>query len=398
MILSRPRPSSRLPAAVLSVLLTASALPSQAQDTPMRLDTRHMTLCLSRVADGFRHPWGLAQLPDGALLVGERGGRLTRIAADGSRLSIAGLPEVAARGQGGLLDLALHPRFGEDESGEHDWLYFTWSRPVADGAATALSRARLEGGRLIGIEPLFTQNRATDAGRHFGSRLAWRPDGTLLMSVGERGSPERAQDGGDHAGSILRLTETGGVPADNPFVGDPEVRDEIFSLGHRNPQGLIVADDGTAWSTEHGPRTGDELNRLVPGANYGWPEVSRGRDYVTFLPIGRDSAPGMRDPVHVFDGRFAPSGLTRVTSPAFAPWQGDLLAGGLRGEALLRLRLEGDTVIEREKVLDGEIGRLRTVDQGHDDTLYILNDAAEAGLWRLTPAVAGQAGASACPE
>lgn len=384
----------RLPsAALLGLLLSALA---HAEPAPPRLvDTQRLAMCLTPLVGGLDHPWGLTQLPDGRLLVGERPGRLSRLEADGTLTRLAGLPEVSARGQGGLLDLALHPRFGDD-GGEHDWLYFTWSRPEPGGDATALSRARLEGDRLTDVQRLFVQNRGAGPGRHYGSRLAWRPDGTLLMSVGERGSPPRAQDGGDHAGSMLRLTETGGAPADNPFVDDPEVLDEIFSLGHRNPQGLIVADDGTAWSTEHGPRTGDELNRLVPGANYGWPEVSRGRDYVTFLPVGEDSAPGMRDPVHVFEGRFAPSGLTRVTSPAFAPWRGDLLAGGLRGEALLRLRLAGDRVIERERVLEGELGRIRTVRQGNHGHIYLLVDAAEGGLWRLSPTTARAA--ATCAE
>ncbi len=386
-------PLSRLLPAALIGLLSFAPVLAQDRAEPRRLESRHLAFCLATVADGFRHPWGLAQLPDGSLLVGERPGRLTRIAPDGSRVRLTGLPEVSARGQGGLLDLALHPDYGD---GQHDWLYFTWSRPLADGDATALSRARLAGDRLVDVEQLFVQNPGADPGRHYGSRLAWRPDGTLLMSVGERGTPVRSQDGGDHAGSMLRLTETGGVPADNPFVNDPEVLDELFSLGHRNPQGLVVAEDGTAWSTEHGPRTGDELNRLVAGANYGWPTVSRGRDYVTRLPIGRDSAPGMRDPVYVFEGRYAPSGLAQVTSKAFAAWRGDLLAGGLRSETLLRLRLEGDALIERETLLDGEIGRIRTVRQGRDGTLYLLNDAADAALWRLTPAAGAHDSAPGC--
>ncbi|MBB3141546.1 PQQ-dependent sugar dehydrogenase [Halomonas organivorans] len=385
----------RLAAALLGLLLIG-----QAQGAPIPLDTRNLPLCLTRIAGGLAHPWGLAQLPDGRFLVSERVGSLALI--DGGEITrLAGLPEVSARGQGGLLDLALHPGFGRDAhgDGEHDWLYFTWSRPGPGGDATALSRARLGEARLTDLEHLFVQDRYSRPGRHYGSRLAWLPDGTLLMSVGERGvTPERAQDGGDHAGSILRLTDSGEVPADNPFVDDPAVLDEIFSLGHRNPQGLVVADDGTAWSTEHGPRTGDELNRLVPGANYGWPVVTRGRDYVTNLPIGRNSAAGMRDPVYLFTGRFAPSGLAQASSPAFAPWRGDLLAGGLRSEALLRLHLEGDAVVEQETILQGEIGRVRTVLQGNDGMIYLLDDDASGSLWRLSPAADTSGTAAQCAE
>ncbi|XKE44547.1 PQQ-dependent sugar dehydrogenase [Halomonas organivorans] len=377
------------PLAAIALLLGLGATePADARLIP----TRHLDVCLTTVASGLDHAWGLAMLPDGRFLVGERDGRLALI-DDGRIRWIADLPEVSTRGQGGLLDLALHPDYGD---GDHDWLYFTWSRPGPGGTATSLSRARLGEGRLEDLEHLFVQDRFSQPGRHYGSRLAWLPDGTLLMSIGDRGvTPERAQDRGDHAGSFLRLTDTGGVPADNPFVGDPEGLDELFSVGHRNPQGLTIAEDGVPWSTEHGPRTGDELNRLELGVNYGWPEVTLGRDYATNLPIGRDSAPGMRDPVHVFEGRFAPSGLAQVTAEEFAPWHGDFLAGGLRSETLLRLRLEGDEIVEREAILAGQIGRIRTVHQGHDGALYLLNDQDNGSLFRLRPA---SAESSDCPS
>lgn len=376
-----------LPAMLLGTTTLALG-PAQADDARTdRLTTIHHELRLERLATGLAHPWALAELPDGRYLVSERDGRLALIGANGDISRIEGLPDVSTRGQGGLLDIVLHPRYGREASGdgEHDWLYFTWSRAGDGGTATALSRARLANGRLEDLEHLFTQDRFSEPGRHYGSRLAWLDDGTLLMSVGDRGvDAERAQNGDDHAGSLLRFTARGTIPDDNPFVGDPDVDDAIFSLGHRNPQGLVVAEDGTPWSTEHGPRTGDELNRLVAGENYGWPEVTRGRDYVTNLPLGKDSAPGMRDPIHVFEGRFAPSGLTDITGDAFPGWTGDLLAGGLASEQLVRLSLENDTVVEREVILDGEIGRIRDVRQGSDGALYLLNDASDAGLYRLT--------------
>ncbi|WP_299235761.1 PQQ-dependent sugar dehydrogenase [uncultured Halomonas sp.] len=370
----------------LALLLGGLPLGASAQAAETLIDdleSDHHTLRLERIAAGLEHPWSLAFLPDGDLLVSERPGRLARIDQAGQISRLEGVPEVSTRGQGGLLDLALHPRFGD---GKHDWLYFTWSQPGSGGSATTLSRARLGDDSLSHIETLFEQGRFSAPGRHYGSRLAWLPDGTLLMSIGDRGrEPSRAQDGGDHAGSVLRLTDTGGVPPDNPFVDDAAVLDELFTMGNRNPQGLTVAQDGTPWSTEHGPRTGDELNRLVGGDNYGWPIVSRGNNYATNQPIGRDSAPGMRDPVHVFDGRFAPSGLVEVSGDTFTAWQGHFLAGGLASERLIRLALEGDEVVEHEVLLEGEIGRIRDVRQGPDGTIYLLEDATNGALYRLTP-------------
>ncbi|WP_163577538.1 PQQ-dependent sugar dehydrogenase [Halomonas faecis] len=350
-----------------------------------RLATERLDLRLERIADGLTHPWAVAQLPDGDFLVSERPGRMARLDESGTITHLKGVPEVSTRGQGGLLDVVLHPRFGENESGEHDWIYFTWSQPGSGGTATTLSRARLADDALTEVEALFVQNRFSSPGRHYGSRLAWLPDGTLLMSIGERGTPPRAQDASDHAGSVLRLTETGEAAPDNPFVNDPDALDALYTTGNRNVQGLTVRHDGEPWASEHGPRTGDELNRLVGGENYGWPEVSRGNDYATNQPIGADSLPGMRDPVHVFEGRFAPSGLAEVTSDAFGAWYGDLLAGGLSSETLLRLRLDGDDVIEREAILEGEIGRIRDVRQGRDGAIYLLSDAPDGGLYRLRP-------------
>lgn len=362
------------------VLLAGPA--TAAEVVEERIATDHFELRLERVASGLEHPWSAAELPDGRWLVTERPGRLVRIDTRGEISRLSGVPEVSTRGQGGLLDVALHPDYGEGS----DWVYLTWSQTGDGGSATTLSRGRLEGDALVDLETLFVQDRFSRPGRHYGSRLAWRDDGTLLMSIGERGSPERAQDRGDHAGSVLRLTEEGEAPDDNPFVDEADALPELFTYGNRNPQGLTVAADGTAWSTEHGPRTGDELNRLEAGVNYGWPEVSRGNDYATNRPIGRDSAPGMRDPVHVFAGRFAPSGLAQVTGDAFPAWQGHLLAGGLASETLVRLAVDGDRVIEREVILEGEIGRIRDVHLGRDGALYLLNDHNDGGLYRLVPA------------
>lgn len=230
------------------------------------------------------------------------------------------------------------------------------------------------------------QNRYSTPGRHYGGRLLFDDQDLLWLSIGDRGvNAERAQDPSDHAGSLLRLTADGAPAPGNPDFGD-DAAPEVYSIGHRNPQGLAQAADGTLWSTEHGPRTGDELNRILPGENYGWPEVTRGRDYATNLPLGVASAPGMRDPLYVFEGRFAPSGLAVVSGEEFPAWQGDLLVGGLRSEQLLRLRIEGDSIIEREVVLDGEVGRIRDVRLGPDGAIYLLTDSTPGRLIRLSRA------------
>lgn len=376
-------PHRWLTAALLG--LCASSAPAVAAETvEERIESDQLDFSIKKIADGLENPWSVVSLPDGRFLVSERPGQLNLIDADGGEpRALDGLPDVSQRGQGGLLDIALHPQFGD---GDHNWVYFTWSKPDGSNSRSALSRAEWQGDELGNVEHLFEQDRASTPGRHYGSRIAWLPDGTLLMSIGDRGNePPRAQADDDHAGSTLRLTDTGGVPDDNPFVDDPDRLDEIYTQGNRNIQGMVVRQDGEPWATEHGPRTGDELNHLTAGDNFGWPEVSRGNDYATNEPIGEASKPGMVDPVYVFEGRFAPSGLAEVTSSAFGDWQGQLLAGGLSSEQLVRLQLDDNQVASHEVILDGEIGRIRDVRQGPDEAIYLLTDAADGGLYRLRP-------------
>nr|WP_226341518.1 MULTISPECIES: PQQ-dependent sugar dehydrogenase [unclassified Halomonas] len=353
-----------------------------ADATPQIIETEHLTLSIESVATGFQNPWAVAFLPDGRYLVSERRGNLNLVEPEsGQSKALDGLPSVNHHGQGGLLDVVLHPSFGD---GDNDWVYFTWSKPEGSNSRSALSRAKWQGDTLGEIEHLFEQDRASSPGRHYGSRLAWLDDGTLLMSIGDRGvDPSRAQTSDDHAGSTLRLTATGGVPDDNPFVDDDNTLDEIYTLGNRNIQGMTVLSNGQAWASEHGPRTGDELNHLEPSNNYGWPEVSQGNDYATNQPIGVESLPGMADPVYLFEGRFAPSGLAEVTSDAFSGWHGNLLAGGLASETLLRVVLDNDQVVDEEVILKGQLGRIRDVRQGPDDAIYVLTDSTQGGLYRL---------------
>jgi len=381
------KPISRWVTPILSGLALASAVSiAQAEVIEESLETDHLTLSIERVADGLEHPWAVALLPDGRYLVSERSGQLNIIDPEsGEASTLEGMPEVSSRGQGGLLDVVLHPDF-KGNDGDNDWIYFTWSKPDGNNTRSALSRVQWLGDELGEVEHLFEQDRASGPGRHYGSRLAWLPDGTLLMSIGDRGSePPRAQASDDHAGSTLRLTATGGVPDDNPFVDDDATLDEIYTMGNRNIQGMTVLSNGQAWVSEHGPRTGDELNHIEAGNNYGWPDVSQGNDYATNEPIGEDSLPGMVNPVYVFEGRFAPAGLAEVTSDAFGEWKGNLLAGGLGSEKLLRLRLENGNVAEEELILNGDIGRIRDVRQGPDDAIYLLTDAPQGGLYRLAP-------------
>lgn len=381
------KPTSPWLTPVLGGLVLASAISTaNAEVIEEALETDHLTLSLERVADSLEHPWAVAFLPDGRYLVSERSGQLKLIDPDsGEATTLEGMPEVNSQGQGGLLDLALHPDFGAGDGG-NDWIYFTWSKPDGNNSRSALSRVKWQDDGLGEVEHLFEQDRASGPGRHYGSRLAWLPDDTLLMSIGDRGSePPRAQDSNDHAGSTLRLTATGGIPDDNPFVDNENTLDEIYSMGNRNIQGMTVLSNGEAWASEHGPRTGDELNHIQAGNNYGWPEASQGNDYASNEPIGQDSLPGMIDPAYVFEGRFAPAGLAEVTSDAFSEWQGDLLAGGLGSEKLLRLRLGDDSVAEEELILEGNVGRIRDVRQGPDDAIYLLTDDPQGGLYRLKP-------------
>lgn len=366
-----------------TALGSAAALAAASEVVKEKIDSEAHSFRLVRLASGLHHPWAVARLPDGRFLVSERRGRLALV--EGGRVNyVDGAPPVSALGQGGLLDLVLHPQYGD---GEHDWIYMTYSKPGENGTATALARAKIKGNALADFQELFVQDRYSHPGRHYGSRLAWRADGTLLMTIGDRGvTPERAQDRRDHAGSVLRLTETGVAPADNPFVGDASGLDEIYSYGNRNIQGLVVAEDGRIWASEHAALTGDELNLIEAGANYGWPVATRSKDYGSKEPIGVPSMPGVRDAKHIYSGRFAPSGLAQVNSEYFPKWKGDLLAGGLGSEKLLRLVLRDGEVAHTEPLLEGEIGRIRDVRQGADGYIYLLNDSSDGGLYRLEPA------------
>ncbi|MBS3824012.1 MAG: PQQ-dependent sugar dehydrogenase [Wenzhouxiangellaceae bacterium] len=371
----------------LITLLVASVFWAGAAAETLR--TEYEEIELEQLVDGLNEPWAIEFLPDGQMLVTERGGRLVRI--DGAEVTaVSGAPEVAARGQGGLLDVALHPDFESNQ-----FVYLTWSRAGDDGvqSATTLSRGRLDGDALVEVEQIFTQDRLSSPGRHYGSRLAWLPDGTLLMSIGDRGAePPRAQDLDDHAGSLLRLTEDGEAAPDNPFTSRADARPEIWSYGQRNIQGLMVhPETGEIWATEHGPRGGDELNRVVPGANYGWPVVSLGRNYRTeepYFDYTRRSMTGIVDPVVDWTPGLHPSGLTMLTDDTFPAWQGNFLSGGLATEQIRRIVFENGEVVHEERLVQGKAGRVRDLTVGPDGFIYFVTDNGEDndGVWRISPA------------
>lgn len=376
-----------------TALAAAVALLAAGPALAETLRTEYQQIELEAVAEGLNHPWGMAFLPDGDLLVTERGGRLLRVDLDGTTTAIGGVPEVAARGQGGLLDVTLHPAAYEEDG--NGWIYFTWSRAAPDGvdSATALSRGRLDGDRLVDVEQLFIQDRFSTPGRHYAGRLAWMPDGTLLMSIGDRGAePRRAQDLADHAGKLLRLNADGSAPADNPFHGRDDAAAEVWTYGNRNIQGLVVhPTTGEVWSVEHGPRGGDELNRMEAGSNYGWPIVSRGRDYRTgekFFDDTRRSMDGVVDPYVDWTPGLHPSGLVVLTDATFPAWQGNFLAGGLATEQLRRIVFEDGEVVHEERLIQGKVGRVRDLEVGPDGFVYLVTDNGENadGVWRIRPA------------
>lgn len=368
-----------------ALALTAPAQ-LQAQEIAAEQRTQYQQVRAVEVLGGLEQPWGLAFLPDGSQLVTERPGRLLHV-VDGEATEVSGLPEVSARNQGGLLDVVLHP-----DHEENGWIYLTYSMADDTGEETvpALVRARLDGHALTDMEHLFQSNTFTSPGRHYGSRVVFLDDGTLLMTIGDRGAePERAQDPMDHSGTVVRLNDDGTVPEDNPFLGDDAVADEIWSWGHRNIQGIVVHPaTGEVWATEHGPRGGDELNLIRPGHNYGWPSVSLGRDYRTQESWSdqRDFGEAMTPPVWEFLPTLAPSGLAVVPADVYASqWDHNLVAGGLAAQRMQRIVLEDGEVVHMEELLPFELGRIRDVRIGPDNYLWVLTGENEGGLYRIEP-------------
>ncbi len=348
------------------------------------ISTEYQDVRLIKMVEDLEHPWAVAFLSQERMLVSERPGRIQLI-ENGEKTEVSGLPEdLYAVSQGGMLDMVPHPEY--DDNG---WIYMTYSRGDSEATVPALMRSRLDGHTLVDVENIFESNTYTEPGRHYGSRILFLEDGTLLMTIGDRGAePLRAQDTEDHSGTIVRLNDDGSVPEDNPFVNEEGYAPEIYTYGHRNIQGIALhPETGEIWVAEHGPRGGDELNLIEAGKNYGWPVQTLGLDYATEDPFPdaetRDH-PDMVNPVFEFLPTLAPSGLA-VIDGNFDAWQGNLLVGGLLAERALRLVVEDQEVIHAEELFLKEIGRIRDVRQGPDKNIYILNDEPDGGLFRVEP-------------
>lgn len=349
-------------------------------DSTFRSDKTNFRL--ETVADGLAHPWSLAFLPDGDLLVTEREGRLRRIRNRTLQAApIDGLPELVVSGQGGLLDVVLHPEFPDNRR-----LFLSYAHKNADGMTTRVARATYRNDTLTHVDVIFEALPRSDTSRHFGSRLAFDPQGNLYVSVGDRGAMRRAQDREDDAGGVHRITVEGEPAPGNPFLGQPGANDTLYTWGNRNIQGMTRhPETGEIWTHEHGPRGGDEINILSAGTNYGWPEITYGIDY-SGLPITTKTAkPGMAQSLHYWDPSIAPSGMAFYTGEAVPEWQGDLFVGALAMRKLVRLKIEDGEVVEEEDLLTDLNQRIRDVRMGPDGALWLLTDSANGKVYRVVP-------------
>jgi glucose/arabinose dehydrogenase len=339
------------------------------------------------VAKGLDHPWGVEPLPDGGFVVTERGGRMRVYSAAGLEgPPVAGLPRVDARGQGGLLDVALGPSFAADRT-----IFWAYTEPREGGNATSVARGRLseDGARLDDVRVILRAQPTYEGTLHFGSRLAFGPDGLLYVTLGERsdrGMRPQAQRLDSHMGKVLRVTPDGTAPPDNPFAGRSDALPEVWTLGHRNIQAAAFDEQGRLWTIEHGTRGGDELNLIAPGTNYGWPLVAFGEEYSgSPIATATTSRAGYQGPVYYWDPVIAPSGAQFYTGDAFPAWKGSLFVGSLREQRLVRLVLTDDRVTGEEHLLAERDARIRDVRQAPDGSLYVTTDAGNGEVWRITP-------------
>jgi len=379
-------PSSPTAAWLLIAALAAAALPAPA--AAQTYPSSAGNLVLRTVASGLDHPWSLAFLPDGRMLVTERPGRLRIVSRDGKLSPPAtGLPNIYASGQGGLHDVILDRDYAQNRT-----IYFCYADPVSGGARTALASARLndEGAvpRLTDLKVIFRQEGPASRGRHFGCRIVQARDGNLFLTQGDHGSyPDEAQNLGNHIGKIVRIRPDGSVPPDNPFVKTAGAKPEIWSYGHRNSQGAALhPQTGALWETEHGPRGGDEVNIPQAGKNYGWPVIGYGIDYSGVKIHQSTEKAGMEQPVWYWVPSIATSGMAFYTGDLFPAWRGSILVGGLVSQTLSRLEVDGDKVVKEERMLQGLNDRIRDVRQGPDGAIYLLTDAPNGRILRLAPA------------
>ncbi|MEO1106858.1 MAG: PQQ-dependent sugar dehydrogenase [Pseudomonadota bacterium] len=342
------------------------------------LQTKEGPVQATQMLGGLDTPWGLGLLPDGSFLVTERDGELIYV-SDGETNRVSGVPKVAAAGQGGLLDITVPRDFSKSRE-----VFLTFSKPQAGGAGTALAVARLSenGKRLTNLRVLFEAEPGGSGGRHFGSRVVEAQDRTLFLTIGDRGDRPSAQDTSNHMGSVIRINRDGTVPADNPFVGQSGVRPEIWSFGHRNPQGAGLDANGALWVSEHGARGGDEVNLAQPGKNYGWPIISYGTHY-SGEKIGEGtSKPGLEEPAFYWDPSIAPSGLLVYSGDLFPRWRGNIFVGSLKFDYISRL--SGSPLREVEQIKGPETERVRDIVQAPDGSIWFIS-VGQGAVYRMTP-------------
>ncbi|HYI11818.1 MAG TPA: PQQ-dependent sugar dehydrogenase [Thermoanaerobaculia bacterium] len=373
---------STLPLCAQKAQKSASAGGAQESPTPSAPEPPGR---VTEVATGLEHPWGIAFLPDGRMLVTERPGRLRIVGRDG-RLSapLTGVPKVYARGQGGLLDVALDPQFAQNRT-----IYLSYAEPGEDDsvAGTAVARAVLGASGLENVKVIYQQQPKVRRGGHYGSRIVFRRDGTMFITQGDRMDyREQAQELDSLLGKVVRINRDGSIPKDNPFVGRKGVRPEIWSYGHRNVQSAVLhPDTGQLWTVEHGARGGDELNQPEAGKNYGWPVITYGRDY-SGMKIGEGTAKaGMEQPVYYWDPVIAPSGMVAYTGDKYPGWKGSIFIGSLTPGALVRLTLQNGRVTKEERYGGALNERIRDVEQGPDGLIYVITDSPRGRVLRLEP-------------
>jgi len=386
----RRRIASRIiPLSALSLAGTSGQLLAQDQQV---IDTELVRVRVETIATGLNHPWGIALLPDGRYLVTERNSGELRIGTRDGELSapVEGVPDVfryqGEFSQAGLFHVALHPDFEENRL-----VYLSFSQPSSEGAGTAIARGRLEEdgdeASLEDVEVIFTMNKHDSGGLHFGGRFVFDPrNNDIYLTIGDRRNMSRAQDAMDHAGKIVRITDEGDTPPDNPFVNDPEKEEKIYSWGHRNGQGIAIDPaTGQLWENEHGPLGGDEINMILPGRNYGWPIQTGGPDY-SGAPLGRGAVvEGFQPPVHIWESTIAPSGLVVYAGNLFPQWRGDLLHGGLVAEGVIRTRITDGKVEQNERMLT-ELGRrIRDVQVDREGAIWLITEHEDGEVLRLVP-------------
>jgi len=366
---------------LLGCFFVVMTLASCAQKSDNELKTPSETgISAELVVDGLQIPWGMVFLPDGSMLINEKSGEMIHF-KDGLKIPISNVPAVYNRGQGGLLDIELHPNYAEN-----GWIYLSYaSEEGADkGGHTAIARAKLEGNALTNLEVLYKATPNTTKGQHFGSRLEFDDNGYLYFTIGERGERDvNPQDISRDGGKVYRINDDGSIPQDNPFVNESVAKKAIYTYGNRNPQGMAKhPETGAIWIHEHGPRGGDEINIVQKGANYGWPLVTYGINYSGTPITDKTEMEGTLQPIHYWIPSIAPSGMTFVTSDVYPDWKGDILVGSLSFQYLERLVMDGEKVTLREKLLEN-IGRVRNVRQGPDGYIYVAVEGK--GIFKLVP-------------